>query len=100
MSIQQFLIVIAVGAGAIALWIDTRFPRFTPKDMRQAVIHVGLSILAAQLAIPLLVKTIAVAGSPAGILFALFAIGFPALIYCLLASIWIIKMLQGALRHR
>jgi hypothetical protein len=100
MGVQEFLIVVAVGAGAIALWIDTRFPRFAPTDMRRAVVHVGFSILIAQLAVPVLVKTIAAAGSPAGVLFALFGIGFPALTYCLLASIWIIKVLQGALRHR
>jgi hypothetical protein len=28
-----------------------------------------------------------------------FAVGFPALTYCLLASIWIIKGLQSALHH-
>lgn len=100
MNAQQFLIVIAVGAGAIALWIDTRFPRFAPTDIRRAVIHVGVSLVVAQLAVPLLIKTVAAGGSPVEVLFALFGIGFPALTYCLLASIWIIKVLQGALRHR
>jgi hypothetical protein len=99
-NVQQFLIVVAVGAGAIALWIDTRFPRFAPKEIRRAVVHVGVSILIGQLAVPLLIKTIAAGGSPVAVLFAIFGIGFPALTYCLLASIWIIKVLQGALRHR
>jgi hypothetical protein len=83
----------------IALWLDARFPKIAPKDMRQALMHVGLSIVVAQLAVPLLVKTIAAAGSPVGVLFALFLIAFPALTYCLLASVWIIKGLQAALRH-
>jgi hypothetical protein len=33
-------------------------------------------------------------------LFAVFGVAFPALVYCLLASIWMITMLQGSLRHR
>jgi hypothetical protein len=33
-------------------------------------------------------------------LFAVFGIAFPALVYCLLASLWIIRILQGAVRHR
>jgi hypothetical protein len=98
-SVGVFLIALTVGAGAVALWVDARFPRFAPKEMRHALLHVGLSIVVAQLAVPVLIKTIAAAGSPAGILFALFAIGFPALVYCLLASIWIIKGVQAAFRH-
>jgi hypothetical protein len=98
-SAGVFLIAITVGAGAIALWLDVRFPKAAPKEMRQALLHVGLSIVVAQLAVPLLIKTIAAAGSPVGVFLALFGIGFPALTYCLLASIWIIKGLQAALRH-
>jgi hypothetical protein len=98
-SVGAFLIVLTAGAGVVALWVDARFPKIGPKDMRQVLLHVGLSIVIAQLAVPLLIKTIAAAGSPAGILFALFAIGCPALTYCLLASIWIIKGLQAAFRH-
>ena len=99
MSAGAFLIAVIVGAGAIALWLYVRLPRAAPKDMRQALLHVGLSIVVAQLAVPILVKTIAVSGSPVATFFALFGIAFPALTYCLLASIWIIKGLQAALRH-
>jgi hypothetical protein len=99
LSIGQLLILIVFGAGAIALWLDARFPGATPKDLRQALLHVGVSIVAAQLLVPILIKTIAAAGSPIAALLAVFVIGFPALTYCLLASVWIIKGLQGALRH-
>jgi hypothetical protein len=99
MSVGLFLILITAGAAAIALWLDTRFPKLAPKDMRQGLLHVGASIVIAQLAVPLLIKALAEAGSPLGILLALFGIAFPALTYCLLASVWIIKGLQGALRH-
>jgi hypothetical protein len=99
LSIGQLLILIVFGAGAIALWLDARFPGATPKDLRQALLHVGVSIVAAQLLVPILIKTIAAAGSPIAALRAVFVIGFPGRTYCLLASVWIIKGLQGALRH-
>jgi hypothetical protein len=98
-STGQLLIMIVVGAGVVALWLDNRFPRATPKDLRQALMHVGVSIVAAQLLVPVLIKSISAAGSPIAALIAVFAVGFPALTYCLLASVWIIKGLQGALRH-
>jgi hypothetical protein len=99
LSVGQLLIMIVAGAAVIALWLDFRFPGVTPKHLRQALIHVGISIVAAQLVVPVLVKTIAAAGSPIAALVAVFAVGFPSLTYCLLASIWIIKGLQSALHH-
>jgi hypothetical protein len=99
-NLGLLLVLIALGAGAVALWCHVRFARFTPKDMRHALMHVGASIVIAQLAVPLLMKTILAAGSPVAALVAVFGVGFPALTYCLLASIWIIKLLQGSLRHR
>ena len=100
MNLGMLLILIALGAGAIALWADVRLSRFTPKDLRQALMHVGASIVIAQLAVPLLMKTMLAAESPVAVLVAIFGVAFPALTYCLLASIWIIKILQGSLRHR
>ena len=100
MNLGLLLILIAFGAGAMALWFYVRLDRFTPKDMRQGLMHVGASIVIGQLAVPLLMKTIIAAGSPVATLVAIFVIAFPALTYCLLASIWIIKLLQGSLRHR
>jgi hypothetical protein len=99
-TVGQFLVFIGVGAGAVALWLHTRFPRFTPKDTRDALLHVGVSLVIGYVAVPLLMKTIVVAGSPLSTLVAIFGVGFPALTYCLLASIWIIQILQGSLRHR
>jgi hypothetical protein len=93
MNLGLLLILIALGAGAVALWADVRLTRFTPKDLRQAIVI-------AQLAVPLLMKTMLAAESPVAVLVAIFGVAFPALTYCLLASIWIIKILQGSLRHR
>jgi hypothetical protein len=101
-SIGLLLLCFAVGAGAIALWLYVRFGsgRFAPANLRAALIHVGASLVVGQLAVPALMKVLLAAGSPAVTLIGIFAVAFPALVYCLLASIWVITMLQGSLRHR
>jgi hypothetical protein len=52
-----------------------------------------------QLAVPVLMKVILAGDSPLLTLFAIFGIAFPALVYCLLSSIWMIRMLQSSLPH-
>jgi hypothetical protein len=101
MSTGFVLLCIALGAGAIALWVHVRVGsgRLAPANLRAALMHVGASLVIGQLAVPLLMKLL-VGGSPVLNLVAIFLIAFPALIYCLLASIWMITMLQGSLRHR
>jgi hypothetical protein len=101
MSTGFVLLCVALGAGAIALWVHVRVGsgRLAPANLRAALMHVGASLVIGQLAVPLLMKLL-VGGSPVLNLVAIFLIAFPALIYCLLASIWMITMLQGSLRHR
>jgi hypothetical protein len=102
MSIGVFLIFLGLGAGAIALWAYVRIGsgRLAPGDLRTALIHAGVSLVLGQLAVPVLVKLIVAAESVPLTLFAVFGIAFPALVYCLLASLWIIRILQGSLGHR
>jgi hypothetical protein len=87
----------AVGAGLIALWVDGRFPKLMPGNLVRTLIHVGLSIVVVQLVVPTIGRTLP--GGPVGIMLLLFCIAFPALVYCLLTSVWIIKTLQGAIRQ-
>ena len=101
MSIGFLLACFALGAGAIALWVHVRFGagRLAPTNLRAALLHVGASIVVAQLAVPILMKLVLAEGSALLTLTAIFTIAFPALVYCLLASIWMIRVLQGSLRH-
>lgn len=98
-SVSLFLVFLALGAGAIALWVDARLKRFAPTNFRTVMLHVGVSIVVGQLAVPVLTQLLASGGSYAYVLVAIFAVGFPALTYCFLASIWMLKTLQS-LRHR
>jgi hypothetical protein len=95
-SIPVLLGAFAVGAGLLALWIDFRFPHLTPQ-FRTTFIHVGVSIVIAQLMVPAL--THAGPSGKAGVMLLLFLIALPALVYCFLTSVWIIKNVQGAMRR-
>jgi hypothetical protein len=101
MSNGLLLSCVALGAGAIALWIYVRIGsgRLAPANLRVALIHVGASLAVGQLAVPVLMKVLLAGESPLLTLLAIFGIAFPALVYCLLSSIWMIRMLQGSLPH-
>ena len=92
---------IGVGAGAIALWIDVRFPRLAPQEMAKVILHIALSVAVAYATSPAM-KMVTASDDPRAVLLGIFAIGFPSIVYCLLAGIWLIRhaqrMLSGNLR--
>ena len=94
-------VLIGLGAAAVALWIDARFPRLAPRDMAKAVLHVAASV-AVGYAISPAMQTLFASEDTQIILLGIFGIGFPSIVYCLLAGIWLIKvaqrMLSGHLR--
>jgi hypothetical protein len=78
------------------LWIDFRFPALTP-GLRIAFIHVGVAIVVGQLLVPVLSNLGPLVGK-AGLMFLLFLIALPALVYCCLTSVWVIENVQGTMR--
>jgi len=97
MTVSQFLIALALGAGAIALWINHRFPKLAPERLGVAIIHVGIAMVVGQAIFPA-IDLLFTANLPpmarAAVL--TFVVGLPALVYALLASIWVILIAQGA----
>lgn len=85
-----------VGCALVAFWVERRFPDLAPRTMRGTLVHVGATLVAAQLLAPLVINL--VTGSPRLTLLAVFAVAFPALTYSLLVAIWVMKLLQGAMR--
>lgn len=100
MNVGIFLGFLAVGAGAVALWFDARFRSLAPGSIRAAMLHVGAALVLGQLAVPVAMRLVTEESSAAAVLAMTFGVAFPALTYSLLASIWVIKTLQGGLRHR
>ena len=100
MTVHQFLAVLTLGAGLLALWINFRFPKLAPEGIWTAVVHVGVAILAGQVLVPALSHAMPALSPATQALLITFALGLPALIYALLASIWVIRIAQGALLRR
>jgi len=98
LSTQLFAICFLAGAAAIAVWTDVRFPSIAPTSLRAATLHIGATLVVAQILVPL--ATGAVTGSRALALLATFAVGFPSLVYSLLAAIWVIRLAHAGLRGR
>jgi ABC-type uncharacterized transport system permease subunit len=87
---------IGVGAGAIALWIDARFPRLAPQEMAKVVLHIALSVAVAYASSPAM-KMVTASDDPRVVLLGVFGIAFPSVVYCLLAGVWLIKLAQRML---
>jgi ABC-type uncharacterized transport system permease subunit len=89
-------VLIGLGAGAIALWIDVRFPRLAPQELVKAVLHVAASVAVGYATSPAMQMLVAY-DDPRLTLLAVFGLAFPAIVYCLLAGIWVIKLVQRTL---
>jgi hypothetical protein len=100
LTTHQFLMVLTLGAGVLALWINFRFPKLAPEGMWTAVVHVGMAILVGQALVPALTYAVPEVSPVARALVITFLLGLPALVYALLASIWVIRIAQGALLRR
>jgi hypothetical protein len=100
MTVSEFLIALALGAGAIALWINFRFPGLAPEKIRTIVIHIGVAMLIGMAVVPAVDELVSGSVSPlVRAIVITFLVGLPALIYALLTSIWVIVMAQGAMRR-
>ncbi len=98
LNINAFLIVFAAGTAAVALWIDGRFPRLAPTSFRTSFLHAGVSLVLGQLIVPLGIQTISANGSPSFVLTAVLGLGLPALVYCFLAALWVMKLVAAQMR--
>jgi hypothetical protein len=101
MTVTQFLVALALGAGAIALWINNRFPGLAPGRMVVAFIHVGIAMVIGMALVPAIDAFVEASVSPLmRAIVITFLVGLPALIYALLTSIWIIVIAQSAMNMR
>ena len=96
MSPQLYAVLFLLGALALALWTRARFPGLTPSGLRGALIHVGITMIAGQLLTPLALHLFT--GSTSIVLAGVFAVALPALVYTLLAAVWLLQLLSQHLR--
>jgi hypothetical protein len=99
LSPEIMLSLLGLGATSIAAWFYVRFPKAAPETMARLVTHLILAALIIQFIVP---TGLGIAdGSVAARLFGIFAIGFPALVYCMLTCLWMLAWATQMLaRHR
>ncbi len=87
MSNGMFVIALAVGAAALAVWIQVRFPSLGPTRFGGTMLHAALAF-----------ALLWVASAPSVITLGAIFLGLlPALVYALLSTIWVIQLAQTAL---
>ena len=88
------MVVLCVGAALLALWVDARFPGLAPVDIWRAALRVLLALAVAHLVTPLLVLALNNGIAPGT---ALMTLVLPALVLFFLATLWMMRALQGML---
>ena len=96
MSPSAFVIVLLLGATVLACWTYVRFPRLAPKTAAASLVHLLLSGVAAQLALPTGLGVLGPVDSRTTAL-VLVALALPALTYLMLASIWLLQLARQLL---
>jgi hypothetical protein len=96
-NVGWVVMLIGVGAAAIALWIDVRFPEIAPRAWVGIAIHAVIAIGAGHILVPAGMNVLVETESAVLILVAVFGIAFPALMYAFLVAVWTIKTAQGYL---
>lgn len=97
MNVGLIVVLIALGAAAIALWLDVRFPGIAPENFRGILIHAALAVAAGQLLVPAGLDFALALESHVVTLIGVFGVAFPAIIYAMLVGVWTIKTAQNFL---
>jgi hypothetical protein len=97
MSDGAFAASLLVGAGALALWADTRWPSLCPTRLGRAWIHAATAVVMLLFVLPWGMDLVARDDSEVRTFLAIFAVALPIITYGMLASIWVLKVAQRAL---
>jgi hypothetical protein len=94
MSFGAFIVVMTLGAAALALWAGARFPRMGPDTLTGALIQVALALGAGWFLVPAGIDSVISWNENAGPLIGVLLFALPALTYLFLASLWAMRVLQ------
>lgn len=100
MSPVIFGVAFVLGAGALAVWTDFRFPRLAPEELHGILIHTAVSFLTLHV-VATMVGPLAGAG-PLPALVTVLGFALPVVVYAFVVGIWAIKLFCGAyagMRH-
>ena len=89
MSNSTFVLVLAAGAGLLAMWVHIRFPSLAPAKLGRTITHAATAFA--------LLKMTAMFDDSSAIIGVVFLFVLPALVYALLCTIWVLQHAQTAL---
>ncbi len=89
MSNSTFVLILAAGAGLLAMWVHARFPSLAPERLGRTILHAATAFA--------LLKLTSMFGESATAFAVVFLFVLPALVYALLCTIWILQQAQTAL---
>lgn len=93
-----FLLALAVGATAVAIWTDMRFDQLGPSDFRGALIHLGIALGFGWFGVPAAMTAALDAGASPFLV--VLGLALPSLVYMSLAALWVIRHAQARLSKR
>lgn len=89
MSNSVFVLILAAGAGLLAMWVHARFPSLAPERLGRTILHAGTALA--------LLKLTSMLGESTPAFTVVFLFVLPALVYALLCTIWVLRHAQTAL---
>jgi hypothetical protein len=94
-SIQTFLVCLALGSAAVAMWVNVRFPKLMPWSLRTLLVHLVAAFVVVKSVSPVM-GWVAESGVPAAGLTSIFLVAFPVLVYEFLVGTWMIRLAQAS----
>jgi hypothetical protein len=91
-----FALMFVLSAGGLALWIDRRFPRLAPGELKVALGHLFVATLANQLLDGPLAGVVT-RSVPQGRVVAILGVILPLVVYAVLAAFWTLRIAQRTL---
>jgi hypothetical protein len=94
-----FLGCFLAGAGALAVWVDARFPSLMP-GLRGIVIHLVVAFVLVQVGARVVAPAVADLPIPGAKLIAVMAIVLPLVAYAALTALWMLRVARDPLSAR
>jgi hypothetical protein len=98
-NLGTFIILLTLGAAALALWTVVRFPKLGPETLGGALLQVAVAMLAGAFLVPAGMKSALALAPPTGPMLAVFVFVLPGLSYLFLATLWAMRVLQQMLSN-
>jgi hypothetical protein len=100
MSVALYLVCFLVGAGALALWVDVRFPSLMPGGMVGILVHLVAAFVVLQFGSGVIAPAVADFPVPGARLIAVIAVILPLLAYASLTALWALRLARDPMGAR